>query len=154
PAPRLEALAERCERLVAGMDFRFLYDRQRKIFAVGYRLADHEGPGRLDGSSYDLLASEARLARLIAIAKEDVPQEHWFQLGRPFTSVGGAPVLLSWSATMFEYLLPLLLTRSYPGTLLDVVCRRVVRRQRSYAAERGVPWGISESGFALVDRNG
>ena len=115
----LLALAARAEAWITEMDFRFLYDRQRKLFAIGYRLADAEGPGRLDGSSYDLLASEARLASFIAIAKEDVPQDHWFQVGRPLTSVDGAPALLSWSATLFEYLMPLLLMRSYPGTLLD-----------------------------------
>src|SRR6185295_10949356 len=99
-------------------------------------------------------ASEARIASFVAIAKEDVPQAHWFQLGRPLTSVDGVPVLLSWSATMFEYLMPLLLMRSYPGTLLDRSCRMSVRRQIQYATARGVPWGISESAFALVDRQG
>ncbi len=153
-AARCEALAERCLRFTSGMNFRFLYDARRKLFAIGYRLPDAEGPGRLDPSSYDLLASEARLASFIAIAKEDVPQAHWFALGRPVTSVDGAPVLLSWSATMFEYLMPMLLMKSYPGTLLDRTCRLAVRRQIQYGQSRGVPWGISESAFALVDRQG
>jgi cellobiose phosphorylase len=153
-AARLLALAERCLRFVAGMNFRFLYDPRRKLFAIGYRLPDAEGPGRLDPSSYDLLASEARLASFIAIAKEDVPQAHWFAMGRPVTSVDGAPVLLSWSATMFEYLMPMLLMKSYPGTLLDRTCRLAVRRQVQYGQSKGVPWGISESAFALVDRQG
>jgi cyclic beta-1,2-glucan synthetase len=151
---RLAALSGQAERLALAMDFRFLYDARKKLFAIGYRLADQEGLGQLDTSSYDLLASEARLASLIAIAKEDAPQEHWFQLGRAFTSVSGAPVLLSWSATLFEYLMPLLFTRSYPGTLLDRSCRLAVRRQIQYGGERRVPWGCSESGFALVDRQG
>src|SRR5262249_10193677 len=151
---RLLAVADRAEELALAMDFAFLYDRQRKLFAIGYQPGGHDGPGRLDGSSYDLLASEARLASFLAIATEDVPQDHWFQLGRPFTSVDGAPVLLSWSATLFEYLMPRLLMRSYPGTLLDRTCRLAVRRQREYASGQGVPWGISESAFAEVDRLG
>ena len=151
---RLEALAQRCEAFVNETDFSFLFDSQRKIFAIGYRLADAEGPGRLDPSFYDLLASEARLASFIAIAKGDVPQAHWFRLGRPITSVNGQPTLLSWSATMFEYLMPLLVMKTYPGTLLDQSCRMAVRRQREYARERGVPWGISESAFNLTDRHG
>ena len=136
------------------MNFRFLYDPKRQLFAIGYRLADADGAGRLDPSYYDLLASEARLASFLAIAKGDVPEMHWFHLGRPITSVRGAPVLLSWSATMFEYLMPLLVMRSYPNTLLDESCRMVVRRQMDYAAARGVPWGISESAYNLVDRHG
>ena len=116
------------------MNFRFLYDPQRQLFTIGYRLADDEGPGRRDPSYYDLLASEARLASFLAIAKGDVPESHWFHLGRAVTSVRGAPVLLSWSATMFEYLMPLLVMRSYPDTLLDESCRMVVRRQMEYAA--------------------
>src|SRR5262249_21011941 len=139
-AARLEALARRGEALVDEMDFSFLFDAQRRIFAIGYRLADADGPGRLDPSYYDLLASEARLASFIAIAKGDVPQAHWFRLGRPVTSVDGQPALLSWSATMFEYLMPLLVMKSYPGTLLDQSCRMSVRRQISYARELGVPW--------------
>src|SRR5207245_8224525 len=139
---------------VDGMNFRFVYDTQRRVFAIGFRLADSEGPGRLDPSYYDLLASEARLASFIAIAKGDVPQTHWFQLGRPLTSLDGIPTLLSWSATMFEYLMPLLMLRSFPGTMLDQSCRAAVKKQIRFGAERGVPWGISESAFHFVDRHG
>jgi cellobiose phosphorylase len=153
-APRLLALADNAQRRAQAMNFRFLYDSRRKLFAIGYRLPDLEGPGRLDGSSYDLLASEACLASFLAIAKEDVPQEHWFQLGRPFTSVRGAPALLSWSATLFEYLMPRLLVYPYPGTLLERSQRLAVQRQIEYGRERGVPWGISESAFAVIDRHG
>ena len=135
------------------MSFSFLYDRQRSIFSIGYRLADAEGPGRLDASYYDLLASESRLASFLAIAKGDVPQAHWFHLGRLVTSVDGSPTLLSWSGTAFEYLMPLLVMRSYPETLLDSSCVMAVRAQRRYAAERGVPWGISESACNVVDRH-
>src|SRR3989449_3796710 len=101
------------------MSFDFLYDWQRKISALGYPPGDAQGPGGLDPSSYDLLASEARLASFVAIAKGDVPDSHWFHLGRLLTSVDGAPTLLSWSASLFEYLMPLLVMQSYPGTLLD-----------------------------------
>ena len=148
---RAEHLARRAAAFADGMNFRFLYDQQRRILSIGYRLADAEGPGRLDLSYYDLLASEARLASFIAIAKGDLPETHWFHLGRLITSVAGMPTLLSWSATLFEYLMPLLVMRSYPGTLLDQTCRMVVRRQMTYAAQRGVPWGMSESAYNLVD---
>ena len=117
------------------MHFGFLYDRQRQLFAIGYRLADQFGGARLDASFYDLLASEARLASFIAIAKGDVPEQHWFHLGRLITSVRGSPVLLSWSATMFEYLMPLLVMRNFPETLLDESCRMAVRRQIDYGAD-------------------
>ncbi len=147
-------LAARAVALFDAMSFRFLLDPKRQLFAIGYRLAEGDNAGRLDASHYDLLASEARLASFLAIARGDVPELHWFRLGRPVTSVHGAPALLSWSATLFEYLMPLLIMRSYPNTLLDASCRLVVRRQMDYASERGVPWGISESAYNLVDRHG
>ena len=147
-------LSRRATALFDGMNFRFLFDSKRQLFAIGYRLADADNAGRLDVSFYDLLASEARLASFLAIAKGDVPEMHWFHLGRPVTAIDGAPVLLSWSATLFEYLMPLLVMRSYPDTLLDASCRMVVRRQQDYAAACGVPWGISESAYNLVDRHG
>lgn len=149
----LLVLAQRATALVNGMSFKFLYDPKRKLFAVGYRAADADGPGRLDPSHYDLLASEARLASFLAIARGDVPEAHWFHLGRAVTSIHGVPTLLSWSATLFEYLMPLLMMRTYPGTLLDDSCRMAVRRQRDYGAQRGVPWGISESAYDAVDRH-
>jgi len=136
------------------MNFAFLYDRQRQLFSIGYRMADAGGPGRVDPAYYDLLASESRIASFFAIAKGDVPQSHWFHLGRLVVSVEGVPTLVSWSATMFEYLMPLLLMRSYPGTLLDQSCRMVVRKQNPYGREWHVPWGISESAYDLTDRLG
>ena len=148
------SLAARATALFDAMDFRFLFDAKRQLFAIGYRLGDTEGSGRLDASYYDLLASEARLASFIAIAKGDVPEMHWFHLGRPITTVRGAPILLSWSATLFEYLMPLLVMRRFPDTLLDESCRLAVRRQMDYADAHGVPWGISESAYNLVDRHG
>ncbi len=147
-------LAARATAFFDAMNFRFLFDPTRQLFAIGYRLGDVDGAGRLDPAYYDLLASEARLASFLAIAKGDVPELHWFHLGRSVTSVRGAPVLLSWSATLFEYLMPLLVMRTYPNTLLDESCRLVVRRQMDYAAACGVPWGISESAYNLVDRHG
>jgi cyclic beta-1,2-glucan synthetase len=149
----LDDLAQRAVALFDAMNFRFLYDPQRQLFTIGYRLADEDGPGGRDPSYYDLLASEARLASFLAIAKGDVPESHWFHLGRAVTSVRGVPVLLSWSATMFEYLMPLLVMRSYPDTLLDESCQRVVRRQIEYATARGVPWGISECAYNIVDHH-
>ncbi|MDP1821897.1 MAG: glucoamylase family protein [Archangium sp.] len=153
-AERLASLAQRAGALAEGMRFGFLYDSVRGLFSIGFRLADANGPGQLDGYFYDLLASEARLASFFAIAKGDVPQSHWFHLGRLVVSVEGVPTLLSWSATMFEYLMPLLLMRSYPGTLLDQACRMAVWRQRDYGRERSLPWGISESAYNLVDLQG
>jgi cyclic beta-1,2-glucan synthetase len=150
----LTALADQSARLFESMRFGFLYDRTRQLFSIGYRLADADGPGRLDVARYDLLASEARLASFLAIAKGDVPETHWFHLGRSVTSVHGVPVLISWSGSLFEYLMPLLLMRSFPDTLLDVSCRRALRRQIDYASTQHVPWGISESAYNVTDRLG
>ncbi len=150
---RLQALAAQALRLVEETNFTFLFDPKRELFAIGYRVADDEAPGRLDPSFYDLLASESRLASFIAIAKGDVPQRHWFRLGRPVTVLQGVPTLLSWSATMFEYLMPALVMRGYPETLIAESCRQAVRHQRDYADARDVPWGISESAYAVVDRD-
>ncbi len=153
-ADSFRTLARRVSELADAMHFDFLYDRRRRIFSIGYRLADADGPGRLDGAFYDLLASEARLASFIAIAKGDVPQHHWFHLGRLVTNVDGRAALMSWGGTMFEYLMPLLLMRTFPGTLLDQSCRASVRRQIEYGRQRDVPWGISESAYAFTDRAG
>jgi cyclic beta-1,2-glucan synthetase len=150
----LEDIAERANRLAEGMNFNFLYDSQRKLFAIGYRLPDVDGPGRLDKSYYDLLASEARLASFVAIAKGDVPQSHWFHLNRALISLKGRVTLVSWSASMFEYLMPLIFMRSFPNTLLDQSCRVAVQCQVDYVKDLDVPWGISESAFNLVDLRG
>jgi cyclic beta-1,2-glucan synthetase len=149
----LERLARRAEALALSMRFGFLYDPKRKLLSIGYRCADADGPGQLDASHYDLLASEARLASFIGIARGELPEAHWFHLGRTATSVHGVATLLSWSATAFEYLMPMLLLRSYPGTLLDDACRMTVRRQQDYGAQRRVPWGVSESAYDAVDRH-
>ncbi len=149
----VDSLAARASSFAYGMNFGFLYDGRRKLLSIGYRVADADGPGELDSSQYDLLASEARLASFLGIAKGDLPELHWFRLGRTVTGVHGVPTLLSWSGTMFEYLMPLLVMRSYPGTLLEESCRSAVRRQRDYGRERGVPWGISESAYDLIDHH-
>jgi len=151
---RWDDLATRCDRLADGMDWAFLYEPTRRIFSIGFRLADAEGPGRLDPSYYDLLASEARLASFIAIARGAVPQEHWFRLSRALVSVEGCTTLVSWSGSMFEYLMPLLLLRSHPETLLEHACRELVRGQILYGARQHVPWGISESAYHVQDPHG
>ncbi|MEO8430492.1 MAG: glucoamylase family protein [Acidobacteriota bacterium] len=144
---RLAALAAAAGRLVAEMDFRFLYDEERRLFSIGYRALD----GRLDPSSYDLLASEARLASFLAIARGDVPAEHWFRLGRALTPVGRGSALVSWGGSMFEYLMPDLVMEVPSGSLLDATGRLAVGEQIRYGRERGIPWGISESAYNARD---
>ncbi len=144
---RLAAMAHETEQMVESMEFDFLFDRTRKLFSIGYRIADDA----CDPGWYDLLASEARLLSYIAIAKGDVPVEHWFRLGRVLTPVGRDSVLMSWSGSMFEYLMPALLLRTPFGSLLEQTCRLVVQRQIAYGAERDVPWGVSESGYSARD---
>jgi cellobiose phosphorylase len=145
---RLRTLAGSAATYVDEMEFNFLYDRSRSLFAIGYQAGS---PG-LDGSHYDLLASEARLASYLAVAKNEVPVEHWFRLGRTLTRAAGATALVSWSGSMFEYLMPSLVMRSFPYTVLDDTFDGAVRRHVAYAGERGVPWGISESAYNLRDR--
>ncbi|MDB6059305.1 MAG: NdvB, partial [Verrucomicrobiales bacterium] len=142
----INALAHRCSD-VAEMDFRFLFDESRELFSIGYNATDH----RMDGSFYDLLASEARLTSYLAISQYQVQQEHWFALSRILVSPSGSPVLVSWSGSMFEYLMPMLVMPSYENTLLDRSCKAAVQRQIEYGRERGVPWGFSESGYYLTD---
>ena len=140
---RLAHVAGQC----ALMEYDFLYDRARHLLSIGYNLDDR----RLDPGYYDLLASEARLGNFVAIAQGQLPQESWFALGRLLTEVDGEATLLSWSGSMFEYLMPQLVMPSYPDTLLDQTARHAVRAQIRYAGQRGVPWGISESGYNAVD---
>ena len=144
---RLSAVAAATKDLFETMQFDFLFDPTRKIFSIGYRVTD----GSLDPSGYDLLASEARLASFIAIAKGDVPVSHWFRLGRPMTPVALGAALVSWSGSMFEYLMPALVMKAPLGSLLEQTYRFVVRRQMSYGADHGVPWGISESAYNVRD---
>ncbi len=144
----LTEIAEECRELVAAMSFTFLYDRSRGLFSIGYRVADRE----LDDSYYDLLASEARLASLVAIAKGDVPYSHWFRLGRRLTGGSRRPVLASWSGSMFEYLMPTLVMQEPRHSLLDQTNRRAVWHQMAYGERHELPWGISESACNVRDR--
>ncbi|WP_199554270.1 GH36-type glycosyl hydrolase domain-containing protein [Sandaracinobacteroides hominis] len=141
-------IAEEARAAAMAMDFSFLVDPERNLLSIGWSAADN----RRDEGCYDLLASEARLASLFAIAKGDLPAKHWLRLGRSATAVGGASVLISWSGSMFEYLMPSLLMRAPDGSLLEVSNRLVVERQRDYAKEAEVPWGISESAYNGRDR--
>ncbi|MEZ4869210.1 MAG: glucoamylase family protein [Caldilineaceae bacterium] len=141
-------LARAAEEFLVAMDFGFLFNKHRQVFHIGYNIES----GELDNNFYDLLASEARIASLVAIAKRDVPQSHWLHLGRPLTRLrNGQRLLLSWSGTMFEYLMPPLLLRSYRNTLLDESCRASVERQIDEGHKQKTPWGISESGFYIFD---
>ena len=144
---RLTALAETSRAMAFGMDFAFLLDPERKLLSIGYSLADNS----LDPSCYDLLASEARLASLFAIALGDVTTAHWFRLGRAATPVGTGSALISWSGSMFEYLMPSLVMRAPVGSLLEQTSTLIVERQRSYGRTLGIPWGISESAYNARD---
>ncbi|HEY1064906.1 MAG TPA: glucoamylase family protein, partial [Pirellulales bacterium] len=157
-ADATEAATERvrhCERLAqecgefAEMDFTMLYDSRRELLAIGYNATDH----RRDQSFYDLLASEARLASYVAISQHQLPRDHWFSLGRMATTQTAEPTLLSWSGSMFEYLMPPLVMPTYENTLLDAACRGAVARQIEYGRQRKVPWGISESCYHIMDGN-
>ena len=145
---RIQALETQAHQLFVNMDFRFLYDQNRHLFSLGYRVESSV----IDDSYYDLLASEARLTSLIAIAKREVPSTHWFHLGRRVTRTANGTVLLSWSGSMFEYLMPSLVTYTPRYSLLDQTCRLSVQSQIEYGEERNVPWGVSESAFNGRDR--
>ncbi|MDR6740985.1 cyclic beta-1,2-glucan synthetase [Herbaspirillum sp. 1173] len=144
---RWRALAQKARTLALGMDFAFLMDPERKLLSIGYAAADNV----LDDNCYDLLASEARLASLFAIAKGDVPTRHWFRLDRTAIPVGRGSALVSWSGSMFEYLMPSLVMRAPAGSLLEQTNRLVVERQMAYGRQMGVPWGISESAYNARD---
>eukprot|EP01087_Luapelamoeba_hula_P010649 TRINITY_DN2826_c0_g1_i1.p1 TRINITY_DN2826_c0_g1~~TRINITY_DN2826_c0_g1_i1.p1 ORF type:complete len:3055 (-),score=438.24 TRINITY_DN2826_c0_g1_i1:36-9200(-) len=147
---RMQQLAQRSDRFAMDMDFTFLFDRQHKLFSIGFNATTNEA----DRSLYDLLASESRVASYIAIAKNDVPVEHWFRLGRSLVASGA---LVSWSGTMFEYLMPLILMDSFPNTLLNRTYQVAVQTQMAYTARmhggsQHVPWGISESAYNFRNR--
>ncbi len=144
---RLDALGELTKKMFDVMEFGFLFNRARQLLAIGYRVSE----ASLDSNCYDLLASEARLASFVAIAKGDVPARHWSKLGRTETPVGSGSALVSWSGSMFEYLMPSLVMRAPAGSLLEQSNRFVVQRQIEYGAELGLPWGVSESAYNVRD---
>jgi cellobiose phosphorylase len=142
----LDGLVRQCDEF-AQMDYSFLYDETRHLLTIGYNVSER----KKDSGYYDLLASEARFASFIAIAQGQIPQENWFALGRLLTVAGGKPVLLSWSGSMFEYLMPLLVMPSFELSLLHQTCKTAVARQIEYGKKRSVPWGVSECGYNAID---
>jgi cyclic beta-1,2-glucan synthetase len=144
---RLEKLEETARSMALAMDFGFLMDRKRNLLSIGYLAPE----GALDVNCYDLLASEARLASFFAIAKGDIPARHWFHLGRSATPVAHGAALISWSGSMFEYLMPSLVMRAPAGSLLEATSRLVVRRQIDFANKLRLPWGVSESAYNARD---
>ena len=144
---RLAAIEDTAREMALAMEFGFLLDRERKLLSIGYLVPE----GALDSNCYDLLASEARLASFFAIAKGDVPARHWFRLGRGVTPVAYGAALISWSGSMFEYLMPSLVMRAPAGSLLEQTNRLIVRRQIDYAATLGLPWGVSEFAYNARD---
>ncbi|HEX6505036.1 MAG TPA: glucoamylase family protein [Terriglobales bacterium] len=145
----LRRVAKTADAMVEEMDFHFLLNPRRKLLSIGY----DSGAQQVNAAAYDLLASEARTAAFVAIAKDDIPQETWFLLGRGHTVAHGHAVLLSWTGTMFEYLMPALWMRSFPNTLLERSRSAAVSAQQAYTGNR-IPWGISESAFAKRDPSG
>jgi len=144
---RLSILENTARSFALAMEFDFLLDEDRKLLSIGYLVRED----RLDPSCYDLLASEARLASFMAIAKSDVPTRHWYRLGRAVTPIAHGAALISWSGSMFEYLMPSLVMRAPTGSLIEQTSRLIVRYQIEYARARGIPWGISESAYNARD---
>jgi cyclic beta-1,2-glucan synthetase len=140
-AQQLSALAAAADEMAKGMDFSYLYNPQKKLLSIGYDVEKEH----VHECVYDLMASEARAAAFVAIAKRDIPQESWHRLGRVHTQVKNERGLLSWTGTMFEYLMPSLWMKSHPNSLLGHSARIAVRAQQDFVAEKGIPWGISES---------
>jgi cellobiose phosphorylase len=143
---KVENLASICRTMVEEMDFKLVYNSERELFSIGFNV-EH---AMQDKGTYDLLASEARLASFIAIAKGDVPPEHWFRLSRRLTSIEKNEILLSWGGTIFEYLMPLLFMSRYDKTLLSHTYEQVVKWQKDYGNLRRRPWGFSESGYNIL----
>ena len=146
----MQLLAESCEELALAMDFGFLYNRQRKLLSIGYTKSGN----RLENACYDLLASEARIAAFVAIAKGDIPQASWFYLGRGQTQCENERVLISWAGSLFEYLMPNLWMRTYPNTLLHSSGRAAINFHADMEILKDRPWGISEAAFSDRDPNG
>ena len=138
------------DNLIENTDFSKLYNKEEQIFSIGFNIEEN----KLTDSYYDLLASEARQASLVAIAKKDVPTKHWNYLSRTLTTLGKYKGLISWSGTAFEYLMPNINIPRYKGSLLDESCKFMIKSQMEYAKELNIPWGISEAAFNLKDLHG
>ncbi len=143
----LSIMIERIEKLIDEIDFSYLYDKKRNLFSIGYDVLEE----KMTNSYYDLLASEARLASYVSIARRQVPKRHWFKLGRALTEIKHYKALVSWTGTMFEYLMPPLIMKSYKNTLMYETYDTVVKAQKIYGNKRNTPWGTSESGYYAFD---
>ena len=146
---RIKVLANKIDCILANVDFRFLFNEKRMLFHIGYHVSSH----MLDEGCYDLMASESALTSLLAIAMGEVPVKHWYKLGRPLTVVKGIPCFVSWSGTMFEYLMPNLVFKEYEGSVYAQTSRAAVLQHMKYAKEAEIPWGISESQYYRFDLN-
>ena len=147
---QLKTLRNSIEQMIENTDFRLLYNEEQQIFSIGFNIEEN----RLTDSYYDLLASEARQASLVAIAKKDVPSRHWNHLSRTLTTLGKYKGLISWSGTAFEYLMPNINIPKYEGSLLDESCKFLIKTQMEYSQKLNIPWGISEAAFNLKDLQG
>ena len=146
---KIEVLIQIIDKIITSTNFGVLYDYKKRIFSIGFNIEEN----KLTDSYYDLLASEARQASIVAIAKRDIPSKHWNALSRTLTTLNGYKGLLSWSGTAFEYLMPSINIKSYEGSLLDESCKFMIMSQKEYAKKIGIPWGISEAAFSLKDLN-
>ncbi len=147
--PEAKELKKKIEKIINDTDFRLLYDEGKNLFSVGYNICEN----KLVDSYYDLLASEARLASFVAIAKKDISYKHWFNLGRSLTTLDGKKGLVSWAGTMFEYFMPYIIMENFSHTLMDETYEFCIYSQKKYAKKLNIPWGISESAFYLQDLN-
>ena len=143
----IQNLIQKLNRLIEDTDFKVLYSEDQRLFSIGFNIED----GKLTDSYYDLLASEARQASLVAIAQKDISPKHWNSLGRTMTVLKKYKGLISWSGTAFEYLMPNINVKRYKGSLLDESCKFLIMNQIEYSQKLGIPWGISESAFNLKD---
>jgi hypothetical protein len=146
---RIRTLSIKIDSMLKNVDFRFLFDEKRMLFHIGYHVSSHT----LDDGCYDLMASESSLTSLLAVAMGEVPLKHWYKLGRPLTVVKGIPCFVSWSGTMFEYLMPGLVLKEYEGSVYEQTSRAAVLQQMKYAKDSEIPWGISESQYYRFDLN-
>lgn len=146
---KIDTMLENIDNIVNNADFSYLYCKESRIFSIGFNIEE----GSLTPSYYDLLASEARQASLIAIAKKDVPAKHWYSLSRTLTTLNKYKGLISWSGTMFEYLMPNINIPKYPGSLISESSEFAIMSQQEYSKKLNMPWGISEAAFNLKDLN-